>query len=77
MTQIDKHEQDEVNHARRGFLCVAGSAGAIGAVAVLAGRSAAVEVALSAATSEPGIEVSGGYRETEHTRKYYYCAGYW
>ncbi|MDB5773195.1 MAG: hypothetical protein JWM42_3569 [Burkholderia sp.] len=72
---MEKHE--EVNLARRGFLCIAGSAGAIGAIAVLVRTRAAMEVALPGATPEASEKVTGGYRETEHTRKYYYCAGYW
>ena len=71
-----KPELNEVDVARRRFLNIAKSAGAVGALAVRAGKSATVELrAERAVAAEP--PASGGYRETEHIRKYYYCAGYW
>jgi hypothetical protein len=74
---MSKHEPSGVDSARRGFLRLTGSAGAIGAVAILMGRSAAAEAA-SAMIPAPAAEApAGGYRETEHIRKYYYCAAYW
>jgi hypothetical protein len=72
---MEKHEQNQVNTARRDFLRVTGSAGAIGAVAVLMRRVAVVEAA-PVATAQEDLP-AGGYRETEHIRKYYYCAAYW
>jgi hypothetical protein len=72
---MEKHEQNQVNIARRDFLRATGSAGAIGAIAVLIGRGAVVEAAPVAAAEEE--MATGGYRETEHIRKYYYCAAYW
>jgi hypothetical protein len=72
---MEKHKEDRVNPTRRDFLRLTGNAGAIGAVAILMGRSAAVE---AAPVTLPQIEPpADGYRETEHIRKYYYCAAYW
>lgn len=61
--------------ARRDFLKIARSAGALGALAVLAGRSITVEAAELAPAVEP--QASSGYRETEHIRSYYRTARYW
>jgi hypothetical protein len=73
---MDKSKVGKVNHARREFLNTAKGVGAIGAVAVLMGRTSAVEAATAPpASAEP--PTGGGYRETEHIRKYYYCARYW
>jgi hypothetical protein len=73
--KMREHEQNQVNYARRDFLRVTGSAGAIGAVAVLMGRGAVVEAA-PPVTAQEDVP-AGSYRETEHIRKYYYCAAYW
>lgn len=66
----------EVNQTRRKFLLVARGVGAVGAVAVLMGRSAAAEAAAVTVAPEE-LPAGSGYRETEHIRKYYYCASYW
>ncbi|MEN3363290.1 MAG: hypothetical protein V7606_564 [Burkholderiales bacterium] len=71
---MEENEQDRVNRARRDFLRLTGNAGAIGAVAVLMGHSATVEAAAVVPEAEPPTT---GYRETEHIRRYYYCASYW
>jgi hypothetical protein len=72
---MDKREIGKVDYARREFLNATKGIGAIGAIAVLMGRTATVEAAtVPPASAEPP---SGGYRETEHIRKYYYCARYW
>jgi hypothetical protein len=72
---MEKNERNRVNRGRREFLAAMKGAGMVGAIAVLAGKSAAIEVAALApgAPEPPG----GGYRETEHIRKYYRCARYW
>jgi hypothetical protein len=73
---MDKIEVGKVNYARRGFLNAAKGVGALGAIAVLMGRTATAEAATEPpASAEPAT--GGGYRETEHIRKYYYCARYW
>lgn len=73
---MDKSEVGKVNQARREFLNAAKGVGAIGAIAVLMGRTATAKaVAAPPTPAEP--PTGGGYRETEHIRKYYYCARYW
>jgi hypothetical protein len=39
-------------------------------------RRVAVVEAAPVATAQEDLP-AGGYRETEHIRKYYYCAAYW
>lgn len=66
----------KIDLARRGFLHAAGGAGALGAIAVLMGKDLTVKTAPSVAAAEAAPD-GGGYRETEHIRKYYRCARYW
>ena len=63
-----------VDKKRRGFLRAASGAGALGALAVVAGDApAAAPVA-----AKPAAEArSAGYHETEHIRQYYRTAKYW
>ena len=64
-------EQQPKNLKRRGFLLAAGvgSAGAVAAVAVGAGRQ---EAPAAVATSEE--KTGGGYAETRHVSNYYRTA---
>lgn len=72
---MDKSEGSPVDVTRRNFLVAAGGIGTLGAVAFLSGRKIEIE---QAAPLEPAAQASsGGYRETEHIRKYYRTAGYW
>jgi hypothetical protein len=71
---MDMNETDKMNTMRRKFLLLAGCAPAIG-VAALIGRSPEIDAApVNAPAADP--PVSSGYHETEHIRKYYYCARY-
>jgi hypothetical protein len=73
---MERNERNQVNRGRREFLVAMKGAGMLGAIAVLAGKSAAIE----AAALVPGTldqAAGSGYRETEHIRKYYSCARYW
>ncbi len=74
---MDKHESGQVNIARRRFLNAARGAGALGAVAVLLGRSVTVQAAPPSPAATQDGQTGGGYRETEHIRKYYRSARYW
>lgn len=57
---------------RRYFLLAASGAGALGAIALLAGRGAASGAAAQAVPAS-----ARGYHETEHIRSYYRTASYW
>lgn len=57
---------------RRGFL----KALPLGALAAAVGGAGAAEPVASAAPT-PATQASGGYRETEHIRRYYRTAAYW
>lgn len=57
--------------ARRSLL----KAAPLGALAVVAGQSAAAEPAPAAAPEQPAKP--RGYHETEHIRRYYRTAAYW
>lgn len=67
---------EQAGITRRAFLHVARGAGALGALALLMGRNTGAEAVteVAAGTDPPA---TGGYRETEHIRKYYRCARYW
>lgn len=70
MKQEKGNQGNQVNHARRQFLIAAKGAGALGAIAVLAGKG--VELELAATTAVPAAAPAGSdYHETEHIRKYY------
>lgn len=76
---MEKKELKAPGLARRDFLKAAKGAGALGAVAVLAGRGATVQAAPVAPVA-PVVDVAeqgSGYRETEHIRNYYRTARYW
>ena len=73
---MKKKDLEPTGRARRAFLKTAQGAGALGALAIFAGRSITVEAAeLVPAAPEP--EPDSGYRETEHIRNYYRTARYW
>ena len=73
---MKKKDLETSGRSRRAFLKTAQGAGALGALAMLAGRSISVEAAeLVPAVPEP--EPASGYRETEHIRNYYRTARYW
>lgn len=61
---------------RRYFLLAASGAGALGAIALLAGRGAASGAA-SGAAAQAVPASARGYHETEHIRSYYRTASYW
>lgn len=60
---------------RRYFLLAASGAGALGAIALLAGRGAASGAAAQAVPANASL--ARGYHETEHIRSYYRTASYW
>jgi len=60
---------------RRYFLLAASGAGALGAIALLAGRGAASGAAAQAVPAS--VALARGYHETEHIRSYYRTASYW
>lgn len=60
---------------RRYFLLAASGAGALGAIALLAGRGAASGAAAQAVPASAAL--ARGYHETEHIRSYYRTASYW
>jgi hypothetical protein len=73
---MESKNPGQVDRTRRQFLIAARGAGALGAIAVLFGKSVPVQAApVQQATQEssPG----GGYHETEHIREYYRSARYW
>jgi hypothetical protein len=57
--------------ARRSLL----KAAPLGALVVVAAGAARAETAPPAPAPQP--DAPGGYRETEHIRRYYATAGYW
>jgi hypothetical protein len=71
---MEQHEAKAPNRGRRKFLLAARGAGALGALAALAGRSTPAEAAAPPAAD---TRATSGYHETEHIRKYYSTARYW
>ena len=71
----DKDKDKAVDPTRRGFLRAAGGAGALGALAVVAGQAPAAEAVAVPVAAAPAQQL--GYRETEHIRTYYRTARYW
>lgn len=72
---MDKQKPKAVDATRRSFLRAAGGAGALGALAVVAGEAPAAEVA--ALPQSAAAATQAGYHETEHIRQYYRTARYW
>ena len=73
---MENSEFKAVRLTRRKFLLAATNAGMLGAAVLVARRGMTIEVPAAApAAADP--PAGGGYRETEHIRKYYRCARYW
>ena len=74
---MSTHDPDSAvpQKGRRHFMAAAAGMGA--AVAGLLGRAPASAEALAASAAPPEPVAGGGYRESEHIRKYYRCARYW
>ena len=68
-------EDKSVDPKRRGFLRAAAGAGALGALAAVAGQAPAATPVAAPPAAGPAANV--GYHETEHIRQYYRTARYW
>jgi len=74
---MEKNEKGHADRARRQFLIAARGTGALGAFALLFGKSAAAQAAAPLAPAAQESPPRGGYHETEHIREYYRSARYW